>query len=467
MNTLRKTRKFEIFLFTFNSVSSNAALLLMGYYMFFTQNVLGLAAAVVGIIATAMRIWDAITDPIIGLMIDKTDGRFGKFRPYIAASFFLMCIPMVLLFYTPVHWSAPVKYAYTAILYAIYIVGYTCQTCSTRAAQAILTKDPKMRPLFSQFQTVTVGISGAVLPFIMTTVMAPKYDLKMLDPAFWKSIIWVFVLVMGVATTLAIFGLRHCDVHENFGTSTYQKVSYRDMWSVIKGNRAIQMLIISGASDKIATLTISTVSVYIFSNLLLNNALNGTFQMLTMAPTILLSVVLINFSKSKGLRKPFVCYSAVSVILLCVMLVVGARPETTVIFLTIYAVQNLLVKTINYMTSPMIADCTDYETYRSGKFVPGIVGTVFTFVDKFISAFGTMLVGFALSFIGVGNQALPTDTYISDKFYWTIMLLFCVPMIIGNLANVVAMKFYPLTKEKMEEIQLALKERAAAQNTEN
>lgn len=459
MNGLRKTKKYEIFLFTFNSVSSNAALLLMGYYMFFTQNVLGLAASVVGIIATIMRVWDAVTDPIIGLMIDKTDGRFGKFRPYIGASFFLMCIPMVLLFYTPVHWGTTVKYIYTALMYTIYVIGYTCQTCSTRAAQAILTKDPRQRPLFSQFQTVTVGISGAVLPFLMTTIMAPRYELKMLAPEFWRNIVWIFVVLMGAATLMAIVGLRKCDVHENFGTVTYQKVSYRDMWNVIRGNRAIQMLIISGASDKIATLMISTVSVYIFSNLLLNNALNGTFQMLSMIPTMVLSVLMINIAKKQGLRKPFSWYSMASVILLCLMLVIGAKPETAGIFLIIYAVQNVLVKTINYMTTPMIADCTDYETYRSGKFVPGIVGTVFTFVDKFISAFGTMLVGFALSFAGVGNQALPTDTYISDRFYWTIMICFCVPMIIGNLANVIAMRFYPLTKEKMEEIQIALRER--------
>ena len=176
-----KTKNWEIFLYTFNTVSSNGALMLMGYYMFFTQNVLGLAASVVGIIATVMRVWDGITDPIIGLMIDKTSGRFGKFRPYIAASFFLMSIPMILLFNTPAAWGTMAKYAYTAGLYAVYIIGYTFQTVSTRAAQAILTKDPKQRPMFAQFQMITNGILGAGMPLVMTTIMAPRYAQKMLD----------------------------------------------------------------------------------------------------------------------------------------------------------------------------------------------------------------------------------------------------------------------------------------------
>lgn len=462
----RKTKNWEIFLFTFNTVSSNSALMLMGYYMFFTQNVLGLAAAVVGIIATVMRVWDGITDPIIGLLIDKTNGKYGKFRPFIAASFFLMAIPMVLLFNTPPEWGTGVKYVYTAGLYAIYIIGYTFQTVSTRAAQAILTKDPKQRPMFAQFQMITNGLIMAVLLLMMSTIMAPRYELKMIDPQLWKDIVWIFVAVMGVSTALSIIGIRKCDVAENFGLVVNQKVSVRDTINVLKGNRAIQMLVIAASTDKLASLMMSSVAVYIYSNLLLNNALSGTYAMIKMIPTMVLSVFLINFARRYGLKKPFIWYTWCSIILLSVMFVIGAKPETTIIFLAIWALQQIMTSSINGMLNPMIADCADYETYRTGKFVPGIMGTIFTFVDKVISAFGSMFVGLALTAAGVGKQQLPTDTYISDKFYWTIMALFCIPLIIGNLATVISMKFYPLTKEKMEEIQAALQARKKEQAAE-
>lgn len=454
-----KTKNWEIFFYTFNTVSSNGALMLMGYYMFFTQNVLGLAASVVGIIATLMRVWDGVTDPIIGLVIDKTSTRFGKFRPFIAASFFLMSIPMIFLFNTPEEWGTVAKYAYTAVLYAIYIIGYTFQTVSTRAAQAILTKDPKQRPLFAQFQMITNGVSGAILPLVMTTIMAPRYEQKMLDPQLWKDIVWVYVAVMGVSTLLAIIGIRRCDVPENFGSLAKQQVSLKDTWNVLKGNRAIQMLVVAASTDKLASLMMSSVSVYIFSNLILNNALSGTYGMIRMIPSMLLSVVLINFARKYGLKKPFVCFTWASMILLIIMLVIGARPETAVLFLVVWALQQCLTSSLTGMVNPMIADCADYESYRSGKFVPGIMGTIFTFVDKCISAFGSTLVGFALTLAGVGSQKLPTDTWISDKFYWTIMLIFCVPLILGHLATIIAMHFYPLTEEKMVEVQAALRER--------
>ncbi len=458
-----ETKNWEIFLYTFNTVSSNAAIMLMGYYMFFTQNVLGLAASVVGIIATVMRIWDGVTDPIIGLMIDKTSGRFGKFRPFIASSFFLMSIPMVLMFYTPAEWGTAAKYGYTAFLYAVYIIGYTFQTVSTRAAQAVLTKDPKQRPLFAQFQSITNGVLMAVLPLIMTTIMAPRYALKMLDPQLWKDLVWIYVAVMGISTILAIVGIRKRDVPENFGLVAKQQVSVKDVWRVMKGNRAIQMLVIAASTDKLASLMMQSVSIYIFSNLLLNNALSGTFGLLKMLPTMLLTVVLINFARKYGLKRPFIWYTWVSILLLTAMFFIGARPNTMYFFLTVWALQQVMAASLNGMINPMIADCADFETYRTGKFVPGIMGTIFTFVDKIISAFGTMFVGFALTIVGVGGQKLPTDTYISDKFYWMVMVIFCIPLILGNLATVVSMKFYPLTKEKMEEIQAALRERKAVQ----
>lgn len=395
-------------------------------------------------------------------MIDKTSGRFGKFRPYIAASFFLMSIPMILLFNTPAAWGTMAKYAYTAGLYAVYIIGYTFQTVSTRAAQAILTKDPKQRPMFAQFQMITNGILGAGMPLVMTTIMAPRYAQKMLDAQLWKDIVWVYIGVMGVSTLLAIIGIRRCDVPENFGLVAKQKVTLKDTWNVLKGNRAIQMLVVAASTDKLANLMMQSVSVYIFANLLLNNALAGTYSLTKMVPAMILSVFFINFARKYGLKKPFVCYTWVSIILLAAMFFIGAKPETTLLFLVVWALQQVMVGAINGMLNPMIADCADYEMYRTGKFVPGIMGTIFTFVDKFISAFGSTFVGIALTLAGVGSQKLPTDTWISDKFYWTIMVIFCVPLILGNLATVIAMKFYPLTEQKMVEIQATLKQRKEA-----
>ena len=90
------------------------------------------------------------------------------------------------------------------------------------------------------------------------------------------------------------------------------------------------------------------------------------------------------------------------------------------------------------MPIPMVADCSDYETYRSGNYIPGIMGTLFSLVDKLVSRLSATVVGIAVSFIGL--ESLPTqyDLY--------------TPMV-AWAATLIAMKGYTLTGEKMKEIQ--------------
>lgn len=111
---------------------------------------------------------------------------------------------------------------------------------------------------------------------------------------------------------------------------------------------------------------------------------------------------------------------------------------------------------------PMTADCADYETYRSGKYVPGLMGTLFSFVDKLISSLGTTIVALELAAVGFAKVQPDQTTPLTPGLFWVGIISFCLIPIIGWLCNLVAMKFYPLTKEKMAEIQDRIAEIKAA-----
>ena len=104
----------------------------------------------------------------------------------------------------------------------------------------------------------------------------------------------------------------------------------------------------------------------------------------------------------------------------------------------------------------MIADVTDYELYRSGKFIPGMMGTLFSFIDKFVSSLSTMIVVFALAYAGVGNSIIAPNTFISSEFNSVILFVYCIIPIFGYIASLIAMKYYELSSTKMEEIQKTL-----------
>jgi Na+/melibiose symporter-like transporter len=104
------------------------------------------------------------------------------------------------------------------------------------------------------------------------------------------------------------------------------------------------------------------------------------------------------------------------------------------------------------MPIPMVADCADYETYRSGKFIPGIMGTLFSLVDKLVSSLSATVVGIAVTIIGL--DALPTKvTPYTPGMNVVVILLFCVLPMCAWALTLWAMKGYELSGERVKEIQ--------------
>ena len=104
------------------------------------------------------------------------------------------------------------------------------------------------------------------------------------------------------------------------------------------------------------------------------------------------------------------------------------------------------------MPIPMVADCSDYETYRSGKYNPGIMGTLFSLVDKLVSSLSATVVGIAVSAIGLAN--LPTaETAYSAGMNWVVIILFCIIPMVAWAVTLLVMKGYTLTGPRMKEIQ--------------
>ena len=175
------------------------------------------------------------------------------------------------------------------------------------------------------------------------------------------------------------------------------------------------------------------------------------------------------YAQKLGQKKALVVSTWISMILyiaLAVLLVLGDPTQIrldnfgfmTISFLVIYILGRGAVGVSGAFVIPMISDCADYETYLSGRFVPGMMGTLFSFVDKIISSFASTIIALAVATIGFKDR-MPdvTDVYSPEIMMVTIALFIGMP-ILGWIASLIAMKFYPLDKEKMEEVQEHIQE---------
>ena len=168
---------------------------------------------------TGMRIFDAITDPIIGALMDRTNGKFGKFRPFMVIGCVTMAVSVIALYVLTPYIPASMmwlRYAAFVILYAVWVIGYTFQTSVTRAAQAVLTDDPKQRPLFTIFNTVGSLAGMGVMQFI-GPILARDNIFGDYNQTWFAVMTPIGIAVSVVLTILAIIGIWEKDQPKYFG----------------------------------------------------------------------------------------------------------------------------------------------------------------------------------------------------------------------------------------------------------
>ena len=465
-----KAKLWQIGFFTLNNTTTNMYLFALAFVSYYATGIAGLTVVAISTILTFMRIFDGITDPIIGFIIDKTESKFGKFRPLMILGNVILAVSLLTMYNVTHLLPEAFQMLFFIAIYAIYIIGYTFQTACTKAAQTALTNDPKQRPLFAVFDGVnnTLLYTGGQI-FVASYLVAKHGGFTM--PLFTELNAYVVVLGL-VFTGLAVAGIWAKDRKEFYGLAELNvKTSFRDYWPILKGNRPLQMLIIAASSDKLtlSVLRHAVVVVMLFGILLGDYELSGTISLIVLIPTLLITFAGVAYARKTDLKKSFVVSTWVGLIsfgvLVAFLFVIDPTTIslnnlgfTTIGFIVLYTLGMGFGSLPTALVNPMIADVSDYETYKSGRYVPGMIGTLFSFVDKLISSLAPALVGFAVALIGYKN-AFPEigDPLTTSIYGMTIFLAFGIP-VLGWIVSLIAMKFYYLDSKKMAEIQRSIGE---------
>ena len=477
--TGNRAKLYQLVLFPLNNGATNVYyVLVLSYIATFGSNVLSLGILFASVMVTGMRVFDAFTDPIIGALMDRTNGRFGKFRPFMAIGNMIMAVAITVMYVlTPLIPAdmMGLRYAAFVLLYAIWVIGYTFQTSCTRAGQTVLTSDPSQRPLFTIFNTVGSLAGMGVMQFLAPIIRENVADYS--SAAFYRVLTPIGITVSIVLTILAIIGIWEKDRPEYFGIggATQEKVKLSEYLEIIKNNDPMKRLMIAGAGCKLAlsVATNTTVLCMLYGSMMGNyDGLFLPMMVLGYVFSVPFFLLTVRTSQKKGQKAsllPYVsvalvCYIGVFIKLMLWQQGVPGRNLTLwsngSVSINLYTILFILLFGIGYgayystadMPIPMVADCSDYETYRSGKYIPGIMGTLFSLVDKLVSSLSATIVGIAVSIIGISS--LPTaETPYSSGMNAVVIILFCVIPMIAWIATLISMKGYILTGEKMKMIQ--------------
>ncbi len=473
---IHRAKSWEIAFYALNNTSTNIYHIAFMYITYFLTGVIGVGVVAAGMVATMLRIWDGITDPFVGFIVDKTDGKYGRNRPFIVFGQAFMIIGTGLIFLVCPRLSQVIRLPFYIICYMFFIIGYTSQCVVTKSAQICLTNDPNQRPVFSVFDSIYNMVISVSIPVYVTSVLVPKYNIydaagnivkdAFSNPSFFTELWGVCVVPSIIFAVFAMIGLWRKDRSEFYGKSKIQTASLMDCWEVLKNNRPIQMLCLAACSDKL-TMNMqrnAVVMTMLFGIIVGNYNAYSAFTAITgiigvIVPVFLVMVVARNMGQKQALL--IGTYGGIiGAAALFILLRFGNPTEVnfqsmnlyTIAFLVFFIIMQGFGSLSISIVIPMTADCADYEVYRSGRYVPGLIGTLFSFADKVTSSFATIFISLMLAAIGF-KEKLPTyTTPYSEHIFWVTMFCLVGSPIIGWILTLISMKFYPLTKETMESI---------------
>jgi len=411
-------------------------------------DVLGLSGYFVGALMWAARIWDAVNDPMMGTIVDRTRTKFGKMRPYL-----LVAPPAAALFTIAIFIKPPFGQgglmAYAAITYVLWGMIYTVGDVPFWSLPSAMTTDSKERTNFISFARVLNSI-GSAIPLVVVAVISTSSVLGQ-EKGYLVSAI-IFAVIGGGLYYMSFFTTKERIVPPK------EIPSIRETLNLVKTNKPLLIAVavgvlafgrymVQGAVSYAADYVFLAPDGFIKDNLrLLTAALIG----IGMFPAMLLMPTL--FKKFN--YKQIVIGSGILSFVLGVLFFFAVYFAKYSIWaaMPFLFLSGLPLGVFNVITYAMIADSIDYLQWKTGKRAEGISFSTQTFMNKLGAALSAGLIPIileAVDYIRPAGDALPAQ---SEKTKLAIFLMMTLIPAVSLGMSIIPMFKYDYVGENKENI---------------
>ena len=437
------------------------------YVLYYFQDVLGVKAAVMGVILLVARIFDALNDPLMGIVTAKTRTRWGKFRPWIFLGSIINGVILYVMFSAPPSLSPGGLVAYAATFYILWGVTYTMMDIPFWSMIPAFTKGGKEREGLSQFGRICSAVGQAlIIIFAMMSVtrlgtLASHSNTpdERLGFKYFALIIAVVFVICEMITSIFIKEKSTVEVKTNSVGQMFKSLFRNDqaMWIVLS---TVIVNMAYGITSNLITYFIK----YDMGNkdwsrdLLVYNAFGAIMQI------VFMSLVFPLLRKRFNTRNIFyisIITGVVGFALLC--LLPYLTHSRSVYILTAPAILIFVSQGfLNILNTIFLADTCDYAEWKTGTRDESVIFSMQTFVVKLGSGIAALVASLTLAVNHIQKNATGSLVLSASSINGLRISMTIVPMVFLLIALWIFAKKYILTDKKLKQINDDLDERHAA-----
>ena len=399
-----KTRKKNLIMFPLGTVGRD-----MVYFLFtscimtfvlFTRDLTNAQFGAITAIVVAARIFDALNDPIMGNIIERTRTRWGKFKPWLVIGIISTSVVVYLAFNTDLQgWSFV---WFFGVIYFLYSIAYTMHDISYWGMVPALSSDANARNQFASRATLFAGIGGT-----LASVLIPMFTIG--DKAIGGSTTTAYGVISLIICIIAplflcftIFGVR-----EKREYNDAPPVSLKKIWTTIIGNDQLLWISLIFLLQQIGNgLIVGGIgSTYIYFDFGYNGGLFSLFTIVGMSVTAFLMIFYPAISRKLPRKKFMSVLLAISLVGYALMLIAGlAMPAEMPKFWVItvgYMLSNFGQYGFYLVMMISIINTVEYNEYKSGDRDEAIIASLRPFLTKMSSALIVLITNVAYMVFGV------------------------------------------------------------------
>jgi glycoside/pentoside/hexuronide:cation symporter, GPH family len=403
--------------------------------LYFYTDVAGIAAGLAGTLIMVSRVFDGFTDLFMGSLVDRTQSKYGKARPWLLWLAIPTAIVSILLFYIP-DIGATGKIIYILITNILFFsVGLTGLLVAFASLMALTTRNPYDRSLMGIFR----GIFGLLGGMIMSIAFIPIVNSMGNDQSAWLTLVMIVASVAGLAVLIAFKSSRE-QISSKEKVEKEKQVPFKHKIKALFSNKYLMMLL--GVQILVSTAGVlnGAAGIYYAQYIWGNVSLVGVIGAAGFLPMVVGFIILSPFVKRFGKRNVFIGGSIVTIIG-CLIRLIDVYSFPIGIAGVIIAGLGM-VPTLTLL-GPMVSDTIEYGEWKKGLRMEGLVNGGISFTSKLGNGIATAAVGWLLALGGyVAGAATQSELTIQMILATNIY----IPLLISVLV-VVLLKFYKLDQE--------------------